>query len=174
MGGNNLMTLMMLGGGEMMPMDDMMSMMMMRRMFSGGMGGGMGSGMASPGASIKSENLPSRFVCGVCKTEQSPWICVKCGRIHCGRYVNGHAKLHHEEATNHAVCMDCDNLAVFCYKCDEFVINDTAPGHLEKLRQQLKSISSAQARMRQKSRRRCSTDSQENEKATKKSRRMTV
>uniref|UniRef100_A0A8W8MI99 Ubiquitin carboxyl-terminal hydrolase n=1 Tax=Magallana gigas TaxID=29159 RepID=A0A8W8MI99_MAGGI len=117
---------------------------------------------------IKSENLPSRFVCGVCKTEQSPWICVKCGRIHCGRYVNGHAKLHHEEATNHAVCMDCDNLAVFCYKCDEFVINDTAPGHLEKLRQQLKSISSAQARMRQKSRRRCSTDSQENEKATKK------
>lgn len=21
----------------------------------------------------------------VCKTEQSPWICVKCGRIHCGR-----------------------------------------------------------------------------------------
>lgn len=117
---------------------------------------------------VKSENLPSRFVCGVCKTEQSPWICVKCGRIHCGRYVNGHAKLHHEEATNHAVCMDCDNLAVFCYKCDEFVINDTAPGHLEKLRQQLKSISSAQARMRQKSRRRCSTDSQENEKATKK------
>lgn len=29
------------------------------------------------------------------------------------RYVNGHAKLHHEESTNHAVCMDCDNLAVF-------------------------------------------------------------
>jgi hypothetical protein len=29
------------------------------------------------------------------------------------RYINGHAKLHHEESTNHAVCMDCDNLAVF-------------------------------------------------------------
>lgn len=29
----------------------------------------------------------------------------------------------------------------YSYKCDEFVINDTAPGHLEKLRQQLKSIS---------------------------------
>merc|ERR1711923_271547 len=36
--------------------------------------------------------------------------------------------------------MECHNLMVFCYKCDDFVINDTKLGHLEKLRKQYQSL----------------------------------
>ncbi|KAL8610749.1 hypothetical protein ACOMHN_016732 [Nucella lapillus] len=63
--------------------------------------------------------------------------------INCGRYVNAHAKKHFEETENekHHVCMDCHNYMAFCYTCDEFVINDTPAGHLEKLRKSLESFS---------------------------------
>ncbi|XP_005100745.1 ubiquitin carboxyl-terminal hydrolase 3 [Aplysia californica] len=81
------------------------------------------------------------FKCSVCHTEESPWICLTCGEINCGRYVKGHAKEHHEAHSElHAVCMDCQNLMAFCYKCDEFIINDTSFGHLQKLRQQYQSL----------------------------------
>lgn len=81
------------------------------------------------------------FKCAVCQTEESPWICITCGVIHCGRYVKAHAKEHHENQNElHSVCMDCHNLMAFCYKCDEFVINDTSCGRLEKLRHQFQSL----------------------------------
>ncbi|XP_069137044.1 ubiquitin carboxyl-terminal hydrolase 3-like isoform X1 [Argopecten irradians] len=118
--------------------------------------------------SIKSENLPPDYFCAGCKTDKSPWICTRCGKIHCGRYVNGHAKEHHEAFTQHAVCMDCDNYSVYCYICDEFVINDTKYGHLDKLRKSLQSLASARNHIRQKVRRRASTDSQENDRHRKK------
>lgn len=85
----------------------------------------------------KADNTQTNFVCAVCNTEKNPWICTNCGKIHCGRYVNAHGKLHNEENSNHSVCMDCESFAVFCYLCDEFVINDTEQGHLDKLRKQV-------------------------------------
>lgn len=113
--------------------------------------------------SIKSENLPPEFHCSVCKTEKCPWICVSCGEINCGRYVNGHAKQHYEDTKGqHAVCMDCINYSAYCYSCDEFVINDSKLGHLQQLRKHFQSLASAQSQLRQKSRRRASTDSLEN------------
>uniref|UniRef100_A0A0B6YEN0 UBP-type domain-containing protein n=2 Tax=Arion vulgaris TaxID=1028688 RepID=A0A0B6YEN0_9EUPU len=27
----------------------------------------------------------STFICSVCQTEESPWICLTCGEINCGR-----------------------------------------------------------------------------------------
>ena len=41
--------------------------------------------------------------CQTCRTEQSPWICIFCGSIGCGRYVNAHAKSHFE-----GQYLDCD------------------------------------------------------------------
>ncbi|XP_046341178.1 ubiquitin carboxyl-terminal hydrolase 3-like isoform X1 [Haliotis rufescens] len=122
--------------------------------------------------SVKCENNPSEFSCSVCQTGKSPWICLACGEVNCGRYVNAHAKQHFEDANpavpNHAVCMDCHNHMAFCYVCDEFVINDTESGHLEKLRKHLESLSrlasqsqSAQ-NFRKEIRRRDSTGSIEN------------
>lgn len=37
-------------------------------------------------------------------------------KVYCCRYVNGHAKEHHESMEkHHSVCMDCDTLAAFWY-----------------------------------------------------------
>ncbi|XP_076227912.1 ubiquitin carboxyl-terminal hydrolase 3 [Nomia melanderi] len=78
------------------------------------------------------KDLP--FVCAVCGTEKSTWLCLYCGAVHCGRYVSGHALQHHEQDSQHCVCIDCENLAVFCYMCDEYVVNDTTNGQIEKIR----------------------------------------
>ena len=93
-----------------------------------------------------------RFRCGECGTEQSIWLCVTCGATNCGRYVAAHGLMHkvkylcsgettitkchcmQEKTKGHSVCMDTAELAVFCYDCDEFVMNDTADRVLESLR----------------------------------------
>ncbi|XP_014857419.1 PREDICTED: ubiquitin carboxyl-terminal hydrolase 3 [Poecilia mexicana] len=100
---------------------------------------------------------PSSWCCNVCRSNKSPWICLTCLMVHCGRYVNGHAKKHFEEnqgssicqrkgekqekdKTYHSVCMDCSNFSVFCYRCDDFVVNDTKLGHTQKVREHLQSL----------------------------------
>uniref|UniRef100_A0A672J0V7 Ubiquitin carboxyl-terminal hydrolase n=1 Tax=Salarias fasciatus TaxID=181472 RepID=A0A672J0V7_SALFA len=72
-------------------------------------------------------------------------------------YVNGHAKKHFEdsqvpgstlkkgekpdkEKTHHSVCMDCSNHSVFCYRCDDFAVNDTKLGQVQKVREHLQSL----------------------------------
>ncbi|KAB0375438.1 hypothetical protein FD755_013930 [Muntiacus reevesi] len=65
----------------------------------------------------------------VCRSNKSPWVCLTCSSVHCGRYVNGHAKKHYEDAqiplTNHkksekqekaqhTVCMDCSSYSTYC------------------------------------------------------------
>ena len=42
------------------------------------------------------------------------------------RYVAAHGLKHKEKTKSHSVCMETKELSVFCYDCDEFVINDTA------------------------------------------------
>ncbi|KAK0044152.1 ubiquitin carboxyl-terminal hydrolase 3 [Biomphalaria pfeifferi] len=134
----------------------------------------------APTFSKDSIGNPTVFKCTACHTEESPWICLTCGEINCGRYIKGHAKEHHESFTElHAVCMDCHNLMAFCYKCDDFVINDTNFGHLEKLRKLYESLTqipetpqqescSSQVTSNKKIHRRDSTDSLENERNHKK------
>ena len=77
------------------------------------------------------------WTCSECKSTKSPWICLKCGIVNCGRYVNGHSKAHYENNVAHCVCLD-QNLAVFCYVCDEFVINDTKTEKIEQYREILR------------------------------------
>ena len=42
------------------------------------------------------------------------------------RYVAAHGLKHKEKTKSHSICMETKELSVFCYDCDEFVINDTA------------------------------------------------
>ncbi|RMB94615.1 hypothetical protein DUI87_29430 [Hirundo rustica rustica] len=71
------------------------------------------------------------------------------------RYVNGHAKKHYEDAqipmTNHkktekqekvqhTVCMDCSSYSTYCYRCDDFVVNDTKLGLVQKVREHLQNL----------------------------------
>nr|CAD7393686.1 unnamed protein product [Timema cristinae] len=51
--------------------------------------------------------------CAICFTSLNPWLCLHCGNIGCGRYVNGHAKEHCEQSSDHCLCMDCDSLAIY-------------------------------------------------------------
>ncbi|XP_063053466.1 ubiquitin carboxyl-terminal hydrolase 3 [Engraulis encrasicolus] len=96
---------------------------------------------------------PSSWCCGVCRSNKSPWVCLTCLSVHCGRYVNGHAKKHYEETqglaggqkrcdktSQHCVCMDSCSYSTFCYRCDEFVVNDTKLGHVQKVREHLQSL----------------------------------
>ncbi|XP_010570562.1 PREDICTED: ubiquitin carboxyl-terminal hydrolase 3 [Haliaeetus leucocephalus] len=91
----------------------------------------------------------------VCRSNKSPWVCLTCSSVHCGRYVNGHAKKHYEDAqipmTNHkktekqekvqhTVCMDCSSYSTYCYRCDDFVVNDTKLGLVQKVREHLQNL----------------------------------
>lgn len=110
------------------------------------------------------------WCCAVCKTPNSPWLCLACGAVNCGRYVSGHAKYHHEERQPvHSICMDCNNYSVYCYNCDEFVINDTPSGLVDKIRSQLQTLnklidqsSENQSKENRKSQRRHSAESVDN------------
>ena len=61
-------------------------------------------------------------------------MCVSCGELSCGRYVNAHGLKHKEKTKTHSVCVETKELSVFCYDCDEFVINDTPDRLIETLR----------------------------------------
>ncbi|XP_045893253.1 ubiquitin carboxyl-terminal hydrolase 3 [Micropterus dolomieu] len=116
------------------------------------------SNVSSPTDSSRFPNgTPSSWCCNVCRSNKSPWICLTCLMVHCGRYVNGHAKKHFEESQvlgisqkkgekqekekcHHSVCMDCSNFSVFCYRCDDFVVNDTKLGQVQKVREQLQTL----------------------------------
>lgn len=74
--------------------------------------------------------------CAEC-TGKDNWMCLQCGSVRCGRYESGHA-LKHSSKQNHNICINIVNLSVYCYKCDEFVVNDTPENTLEEIRQELK------------------------------------
>nr|BAE36525.1 unnamed protein product [Mus musculus] len=98
---------------------------------------------------------PSSWCCSVCRSNKSPWVCLTCSSVHCGRYVNGHAKKHYEDAqipllnhkrsekqekAQHTVCMDCSSYSTYCYRCDDFVVNDTKLGLVQKVREHLQNL----------------------------------
>jgi BRCA1-associated protein len=62
----------------------------------------------------------SHVTCGVCQTEENLWICLTCGNIGCGRYVNAHARAHFEE-TNHTYAMEIETQRVWDYPGDGYV-----------------------------------------------------
>lgn len=80
------------------------------------------------------EKNTKEWLCAECSSTQQPWMCLYCGVIHCGRYVNRHALQHWEKLSDHSLCMDCINLTVYCYGCEDFVGNDTVSGLIEHLR----------------------------------------
>uniref|UniRef100_A0A158QLE3 ubiquitinyl hydrolase 1 n=1 Tax=Haemonchus placei TaxID=6290 RepID=A0A158QLE3_HAEPC len=53
--------------------------------------------------------------CVRCDSSESPWLCLACGLIFCGRYVNAHGLKHHNEMKHprHCVLMHCQTYEVF-------------------------------------------------------------
>lgn len=95
---------------------------------------------AAPGTGTPPANSPVAFSklwkCAECSGKDN-WMCLQCGSVLCGRYESAHA-LKHSSKQSHNICINTINLSVYCYKCDEFVVNDTIDNVLDEIRQELK------------------------------------
>ncbi|XP_031623555.1 ubiquitin carboxyl-terminal hydrolase 3-like [Contarinia nasturtii] len=79
--------------------------------------------------------------CLECTSDKENWMCLNCGQVLCGRYENGHALHHSTLNTQHNVCLNTLNFSVYCYKCDDFVIN--GKHLLDNLREEFKDDDSS-------------------------------
>ncbi|CAH8482393.1 unnamed protein product [Dicrocoelium dendriticum] len=82
---------------------------------------------------------PDKWHCHVCNTTESVWACLSCPNFACGRYIAEHA-LQHFRTTGHPLCIEVNEKFVFCYICDDFVLNDNAPGDIKLLRMALDAV----------------------------------
>ena len=58
----------------------------------------------------------ARCAHGCVSNEQ--WVCLQCGGVHCGRYVQRHALEHHRSDPMHMSAASLADLSVHCYRCD--------------------------------------------------------
>ncbi|XP_004710910.1 ubiquitin carboxyl-terminal hydrolase 49 [Echinops telfairi] len=82
---------------------------------------------------------PQKWCCLDCSTTESVWACLKCSHVACGRYMEDHALKHFEE-TGHPLAMEVRDLYVFCYLCQDYVLNDNPEGDLKLLRSALLAV----------------------------------
>lgn len=57
-----------------------------------------------------------------CPSTSENWICLECGVIRCGRYVNAHAKAHFE-SSGHCTAISLTDLSAWCYHCQAYIVN---------------------------------------------------
>ncbi|XP_050443322.1 BRCA1-associated protein [Adelges cooleyi] len=96
------------------------------------------------------ESVPDNH-CQECHSSESLWICLICGYVGCGRYVQGHAYNHYLE-TSHCYSMNLGNNRVWDYVGDNFVhrlvqnkgdgklVEGSTPGKLDDTDQKLESV----------------------------------
>ncbi|XP_033639082.1 ubiquitin carboxyl-terminal hydrolase 44-B-like [Asterias rubens] len=82
---------------------------------------------------------PQKWLCKVCGTTESVWACLSCTNVACGRYNEEHALKHFKES-KHPLAIEVNDRYVFCYDCDDYILNDNAPGDLKLLRTTLDAI----------------------------------
>ncbi|XP_038053251.1 ubiquitin carboxyl-terminal hydrolase 44-like [Patiria miniata] len=82
---------------------------------------------------------PQKWLCKVCGTTESVWACLSCTNVACGRYNEEHAVKHFQES-KHPLAIEVNDRYVFCYECDDYILNDNAPGDLKLLRTTLDAI----------------------------------
>ncbi|XP_008535012.2 ubiquitin carboxyl-terminal hydrolase 44 [Equus asinus] len=84
---------------------------------------------------------PQKWHCVDCNTTESIWACLSCSHVACGRYIQEHALRHFQESS-HPVALEVNEMYVFCYFCDDYVLNDNATGDLKLLRSTLSALKS--------------------------------
>ncbi|XP_038171042.1 ubiquitin carboxyl-terminal hydrolase 44 [Arvicola amphibius] len=84
---------------------------------------------------------PQKWFCVDCSATQSLWACLSCSHVACGKYIAEHALRHFQESS-HPVAFEVNDMYVFCYLCNDYVLNDTAAGDLKSLRSTLSAIKS--------------------------------
>lgn len=84
---------------------------------------------------------PQKWHCVDCNTTESVWACLSCSHVACGRFIEEHALQHFKEQ-HHPLALEVNELYVYCYLCDDYVLNDNATGDLKLLRSTLSAIKS--------------------------------
>ncbi|XP_033751882.1 ubiquitin carboxyl-terminal hydrolase 44-A-like [Pecten maximus] len=82
---------------------------------------------------------PQKWMCYICGTTESVWACLNCPNVACGRFNQEHA-LKHFNDSKHPLCIEVNSKYVYCYLCDDYVINDNAAGDLKTIRSTLSAI----------------------------------
>ncbi|XP_041091989.1 ubiquitin carboxyl-terminal hydrolase 49-like [Polyodon spathula] len=82
---------------------------------------------------------PQKWRCVDCQTTESVWACLKCSHVACGHYMEEHALKHFQES-RHPLAMEVHERNVFCYLCDDYVLNDNPEGDLKLLRGALSTV----------------------------------
>ncbi|KAM5262640.1 ubiquitin carboxyl-terminal hydrolase 49 [Ctenodactylus gundi] len=82
---------------------------------------------------------PQKWRCLRCATTESVWACLKCSHVACGRYLEDHARQHFADS-GHPLAMEVRDLYVFCYVCEDYVLNDNPEGDLKLLRSSLLAV----------------------------------
>ncbi|GAB6033737.1 hypothetical protein CHUAL_013849 [Chamberlinius hualienensis] len=80
--------------------------------------------------------------CSECHSQESLWMCLICGHVGCGRYVEGHAYNHFLE-TSHTYAMQLGNNRVWDYAGDNYVhrlLQNKADGKLVELNEERSSV----------------------------------
>lgn len=66
--------------------------------------------------------------CESCSIETNEcWVCTKCWKTYCSRYINGCMQKHSKNETcdlNHIIALSLADLSAWCYKCDSYVESD--------------------------------------------------
>lgn len=100
---------------------------------------------------VQDVKLVSRFMniihkqCIDCESPNENWLCLSCGEIHCGRYVNNHGEEHWlftlltDEKYNigHCLTISLQDLSVWCYPCKSYIKNirlNPLIKHIERLK----------------------------------------
>ncbi|KAL6059123.1 ADP-ribosylglycohydrolase [Balamuthia mandrillaris] len=64
--------------------------------------------------------------CNTCHVKGENWLCMQCLRVHCSRYVKGHAKTHYEaNPDKHCVACSFADLSFWCYECDSYIVHES-------------------------------------------------
>lgn len=82
-----------------------------------------------------------KWKCINCDACENIWACLSCSHVACGKYLDEHIKLHYE-THKHPLSMNVWEKYVYCYECDDYVLNDNAAGDIKILRSCLQAISS--------------------------------
>lgn len=78
-------------------------------------------------------------MCYVCRETESVWACLSCSNVACGRFNQKHALQHYQES-KHPISIEVNEKYVYCYVCDDYVLNDNAAGDLKLLRSALSAV----------------------------------
>ncbi|KAH3894173.1 hypothetical protein DPMN_018330 [Dreissena polymorpha] len=84
-------------------------------------------------------NKREKWLCYICQTTESVWACLSCPVVACGRFNEKHA-LHHYQESQHPISIEVNDKYVYCYACDDYVLNDNAAGDIRLIRTALGAI----------------------------------